>query len=167
MSNFGDKKVFKASVEMLKENGISNTLVMDLKNITENDQPVEGVIGMNKEFTAEEAHTYVHVGMTKLLNCLSNKIGRYLKFKVANTPWKYEGVTSLLCLLFEDAEVVIERTFVQKGTDLNGVPAKADMWNTSDIQVTFRTMTAEDNELAMMLLNDVKKRSTAEVKPLF
>lgn len=168
MANYGDKVKYFATVANLSENGVTLTMVMNLEDIKdENGNVTAGVVGMNKDFSEEELHTYIHIGVQKLLSQLTSKVGRYLKFKCGNAPHKYEGVTSLLCLLMEGAGVELEREFVQKGTDLNGVAAKADLWRTSDLKVTFKPMTAEDNELANMLLADVKPRQTVEIKPLF
>ena len=154
----GDKKVFSAHVASVNENGVTNTLIVNT------DKPI---IGMNKEFTAEEEHLYFHASVTMLLSHLEGVKGRYVRFKVGNAPHKYEGVTSVLCMLYDNSDIEIERTYIAKGTDINGVKAAHDMWHTSDLKVTFPKLTAEDNELLAMLINDIKPKSQAQVKPLF
>ena len=150
---------YSANVISLAENGVTNTMVMNLD---------ANVIARNKEFTADEEHGYIHISVSALLSALTSKIGRYLKYKVGNAPHKYEGVSALLCLLYEGAEIEFDREFVTKGTIINGVSAKGDLWHTTNMVVKFKELSADDQEIANMLLQDIKpKRLQSEIKPLF
>lgn len=150
---------YSANVVSLAENGVTSTMVMNLD---------ANVIARNKDFTADEEHGYIHISISALLTCLTSKIGRYLKFKVGNAAHKYEGVSALLCLLYEGAEVEFDREFVTKGTIINGVSAKGDLWHTTNMKVKFKELSSDDVEIANMLLADIKpKRMQSEIKPLF
>lgn len=150
---------YVANVLNLAENGVTSTMVMNLD---------ANVIARNKDFTADEEHGYIHISISALLTCLTSKIGRYLKFKVGNAAHKYDGVSSLLCLLYEGATVEFDREFVTKGTIINGVSAKGDLWHTTNMQVKFKELSSDDIEIANMLLADIKpKRMQSEIKPLF
>ena len=159
VSNAHATRHYVANVLNLAENGVTSTMVMNLD---------ASVIARNKDFTADEEHAYIHISISALLSDLTSKIGRYLKFKVGNAAHKYDGVSSLLCLLYEGANVEFDRTFVTKGTDINGVSAKGDLWHTENLKVTFKELSADDVEIANMLLADIKpKRMQSEIKPLF
>lgn len=150
---------YVANVINLAENGITSSMVMNLD---------VKVIGRNKDFTQDEEHDYIHISVSSLLSSLTSKLGRYLKFKVGNAAHKYEGVSALLCLLYEGAEVEFDREFVTKGTLINGVSAKGDLWHTTNMQVKFKELSSDDVEIANMLLADIKpKRMQSEIKPLF
>lgn len=154
----GTKKTYSVVVENIQENGVTSSLVVNI------DKPI---VGMDKTLTKEEEHKHFHASVSMLLNKVTDTKGRYLKYKVGNAPHKYVGVSSVLCLLYEGATIELERTFVAKGTDLNGVPAKADMWHTSDLKVTFKQLSSEDQQILAMLMADVKPRTQQEIKPLF
>lgn len=150
---------YTANVISLAENGVTSTMVMNLD---------ASVIARNKDFTADEEHAYIHISISALLSALTSKVGRYLKFKVGNAAHKYDGVSSLLCLLYEGATVEFDREFVTKGTIINGVSAKGDLWHTTNMQVKFKELSSDDVEIANMLLADIKpKRMQSEIKPLF
>ena len=149
---------YSANVTNLSENGVTNTMVMNLD---------ANVIARNKDFTADEEHGYIHISVSALLSALTSKIGRYLKFKVGNAAHKYDGVSSLLCLLYEGASVEFDRSFVTKGTIINGVAAKGDLWHTENLKVTFKELTKDDLEIANMLMQDIKPKAQNVVKPLF
>jgi hypothetical protein len=150
---------YSANVISLAENGVTNTMVMNLDT---------KVIARNKDFSQDEEHEYIHISVSALLSALTSKIGRYLKYKVGNAAHKYDGVSSLLCLLYEGAEIEFDREFVTKGTVINGVSAKGDLWHTTNMVVKFKELSANDQEIANMLLQDIKpKRLQSEIKPLF